>query len=203
MGAAHDAARTLDREDPIRAVLDAELLLLEQRPDLVLDRLSGSVDRTGPRLQAAGDVIGACAAVMEGDAEVAETAMRRFLAAGAVDGLTSPFILIPAGHPPELLELAARIGADDRMVSELAALPAPFDLTGSRVALTPRESEVLGALRTDASQARIAADLGVSANTVKSQTRTLYRKLGASTREEALRAAYLQGLLEATPEWGG
>ncbi|HEY4224741.1 MAG TPA: LuxR C-terminal-related transcriptional regulator [Pseudolysinimonas sp.] len=203
MGAAHDAARTLDREDPIRAVLEAELLLLEQRPDLVLDRLSGSVDGAAPRLRAASDVLSACAAVMAGDAEVAETAMRRFLAAGAVDGLTSPFILIPAGHRHELLELAARIGADDRTISELAAMPAPFDLTGSRVVLTPRESEVLGALRRDVSQARIAADLGVSANTVKSQTRTLYRKLGASTREEALRAAYLQGLLEATPEWGG
>jgi LuxR family maltose regulon positive regulatory protein len=202
-GAAHDALRILDRDDAIRAVLEAELLLLDQRPDLVGERLARVGDLRGPRLQSAGDVLGACAAALTGDDDVADAAMRRFLASGTVDGVRSPFVLIPAAHRPALLALAERIGADAGTIAELSALPAPFEATGARAVLTPRESEVLDALRTDASQARIAAGLGVSTNTVKSQTRTLYRKLGASTREEALRAAYLQGLLELSPERGG
>ena len=43
----------------------------------------------------------------------------------------------------------------------------------------------------------IAARLHVSANTVKSQRRSLYRKLGASTREEALAIATGHGLITA------
>ena len=203
LGAAHDAMRALERDDPIRAVLEAELLLLDQRPDLVIERLRRAGDLPGPRLRAAAAVLDACASSLTGDDDVAELAMRRFIAAGAVDGVRSPFVLIPAGHRPGLLAVAERIGVDAATVAELAALPAPFEATGARAVLTPREAEVLRALRGDASQTRIAADLGVSANTVKSQTRSLYRKLGASTREEAIRAAYLQGLLEPSPERGG
>lgn len=203
LGAAHDALRAMDRDDATRAVLEAEILLLEQRPDLVRERLARSGDLPGPRLRAAADVLMACATMLIGDEDSAEVAMRRFMAAGAVDGVLSPFILIPEEHRTGLLAIAERLGAQSATIDRLAALPAPFAATGSRVVLTPRESEVLEALRGDASQARIAASLGVSTNTVKSQTRTLYRKLGASTREDALRAAYLQGLVDASPEWGG
>jgi LuxR family maltose regulon positive regulatory protein len=198
LGAAHDALKTLDRDDSIRALLEAAILLLEQRPDLVRERIARLGDLPGPRLQSAADVLMACASVLTGDEQVAEIALRRFLAADAIDGMQSSFILIPDTHRAPLLALAERLGADVETIARLAALPAPFSATGARVVLTPREGEVLAALRTDASQARIAASLGVSANTVKSQTRTLYRKLGAASREDALRAAYLQGLLDAS-----
>jgi LuxR family maltose regulon positive regulatory protein len=42
----------------------------------------------------------------------------------------------------------------------------------------------------------IAARLYVSRNTVKSQLRTVYRKLGVSSREAALTRAAVLGLLE-------
>lgn len=203
MGAANDDLREFPRDDGIRAVLEATILLLEQRPDLVAGRLARAGQLPGPRLQACADILTACAASLTDDDDIAEAAMRRFVAAVAVDGVQSPFVLIPEGYRPQLLAIARRIGVDAETIARLAALPAPFMATAPRVVLTAREAEVLAALRSGLSQAQIAARLGVSANTVKSQLRTLYRKLGVSTRGEALRAAYLQGLHEVSPERGG
>lgn len=61
--------------------------------------------------------------------------------------------------------------------------------------LTPRERAVLQLLATDLTRAQIAETLFVSENTVKSQQRTLFRKLGATTRVQALLAAHRFGLL--------
>src|SRR5690606_26889251 len=55
--------------------------------------------------------------------------------------------------------------------------------------LGPREVEVSAALRHSAGPAGVAAALGVSVNTAKTHVRSVYRKLGASGREEALRLA--------------
>jgi LuxR family maltose regulon positive regulatory protein len=55
--------------------------------------------------------------------------------------------------------------------------------------LTRRETAVLGALLEHPSHAAIAAQLNVSVNTVKSQLRSIYRKLGVSTRDEAIAVA--------------
>lgn len=203
LGAAHEELRGLDRGDPVAAVLEAEVLLLEQRPELAADRLARAGELPGPRLQAAADVLVATISSLAADDEVAERALRRFLAAGAVHGVSSPLVLIPAAYRGALFELGERLGASEETLEHLRALPAPFEATGTRVVLTRRETELLARLRTDASQAVIAASLGVSPNTVKSHLRTLYRKLGASTREEALRAAYLQGLAGLSPERGG
>ncbi|MBX3314077.1 MAG: response regulator transcription factor [Actinobacteria bacterium] len=61
--------------------------------------------------------------------------------------------------------------------------------------LTEREVAVLRHLPTSLSQREIAAELYVSVNTVKSHTRGLYRKLGASSRDDAVRRARELGLL--------
>ena len=58
--------------------------------------------------------------------------------------------------------------------------------------LTETELAVLGLLRTPRSQRAIAEELSVSVNTVKTHTSSIYRKLGVSSREDALtRAAEL------------
>ena len=64
-----------------------------------------------------------------------------------------------------------------------------------RVILTPREEVILHALAATGSIAEIAARNFVSTNTVKSQIRSLYRKLEVSDREAALTEASLRGLL--------
>ena len=56
-------------------------------------------------------------------------------------------------------------------------------------ALSDAELGVLRLLRTELSQREIGAELFVSVNTVKSHTRSIYRKLGVATREEAVRRA--------------
>ena len=61
--------------------------------------------------------------------------------------------------------------------------------------LTDREHAVLTALAGDATQREIAASLYLSINTVKGYTKILYRKLGVSTRQEAVRQARALGLL--------
>lgn len=55
--------------------------------------------------------------------------------------------------------------------------------------LTERELAVLDGLLRTSSVAGIASELVVSVNTVKTQLRTLYRKLGVSTRDEAIAVA--------------
>ena len=54
------------------------------------------------------------------------------------------------------------------------------------IELTRREHDILGLLESRLSQRDIGATLGISRNTVKSYTQTLYRKLGVSSREEAV-----------------
>lgn len=55
-----------------------------------------------------------------------------------------------------------------------------------RIALTPRETEVIAELRIGHSNKVIALNLGMSENTVKMHIQHLMRKLGARTRTEAV-----------------
>jgi LuxR family maltose regulon positive regulatory protein len=61
--------------------------------------------------------------------------------------------------------------------------------------LTERELIVLDGLMRNGSPTRIAADLVVSVNTVKTQLRSIYRKLGVSNRDEAIAVALDRHLL--------
>ena len=61
--------------------------------------------------------------------------------------------------------------------------------------LTEGETRVLRYLPTHLSAAAIAADLYLSANTVRTHLRHLYRKLGAHSRQEAVQRARAIGLL--------
>jgi LuxR family transcriptional regulator, maltose regulon positive regulatory protein len=61
---------------------------------------------------------------------------------------------------------------------------------------TPAELAILRLLTTDLSQRQIAHELFLSFNTVKTHVRNLYRKLGTSTRADAVRRATEVGLLE-------
>ncbi|WP_264028913.1 helix-turn-helix domain-containing protein [Cellulosimicrobium sp. SH8] len=74
-------------------------------------------------------------------------------------------------------------------------LAAPSELIGTPIApLTRRERVVLSNLSEDVTLEQIATKLFVTRNTVKSQVRSLYRKLGVSTRAEAVAWARAAGL---------
>jgi LuxR family maltose regulon positive regulatory protein len=64
---------------------------------------------------------------------------------------------------------------------------------------SPAELAVLRLLATDLSQREIGQRLFLSLNTVKSHTKGLYRKLGASSREEAVATASALGYLDGEP----
>ncbi len=68
---------------------------------------------------------------------------------------------------------------------ETAEVPQPWTYRPP-VRLTRREREVLRLLASSATSAEIAVALHLSDNTVKTHLRTLYTKLGAHTREEAV-----------------
>jgi LuxR family maltose regulon positive regulatory protein len=89
-----------------------------------------------------------------------------------VSGCASP------GALPALL-----VGAEERLGR---GAPARSPEPGPQQPLTPRERSVLRLLHSDLSLREIAAELFVSHNTVKSQTRAIYRKLGVATRAEAV-----------------
>jgi LuxR family maltose regulon positive regulatory protein len=87
------------------------------------------------------------------------------------------------------------------LVGEAAALRA--QLSGQRdagrpgaSALTAAELRVLPMLPTHLSSAEIAAELFVSPHTIRSQQASLYRKLGVSTRSQAVDRARQLGLLD-------
>lgn len=63
-----------------------------------------------------------------------------------------------------------------------------------RARLTERESIVLAHLDEETTLDEIATRLFVTRNTVKSQVRSVYRKLGVSTRAEAVEKARVLGL---------
>lgn len=196
-GAAHTALRALDRGDPLAPVLGAGLLLLEQRPDLAVETLARTSSDAGPRLAAAADLLLAAASLELGDRPRAESALRRFTAISEVHGIASPLVLLAPGPRDAVLGLADELGVAAATLDLWRGMPSPFRPSATRVTLTRREIDVLAQLRTTGSLPEVAAALNVSSNTVKTQVRTMYRKLGVSTREDALRVAYLQGLLDA------
>jgi LuxR family transcriptional regulator, maltose regulon positive regulatory protein len=61
--------------------------------------------------------------------------------------------------------------------------------------LSERELTVLRLLPSALSQREIGNELYVSLNTVKTHTRSIFRKLGVSTRDEAVARARQAGLL--------
>jgi LuxR family transcriptional regulator of spore coat protein len=86
------------------------------------------------------------------------------------------------------------------MSTALHARPSRVEL-----ALTERERVVLARLGDDRTLRQIAAELYVTRNTIKSQVRSVYRKLGVTCRAEAVERARERGLGVATsgPPTGG
>ncbi len=76
---------------------------------------------------------------------------------------------------------------DEMATISMARMPAA-------AALTKRERVVLAHLTEDATLEDIARNLYVTRNTVKSQVSSAYRKLGVTTRVDAIRAARELGL---------
>jgi len=99
--------------------------------------------------------------------------------------------------PPSDLERVRRALADSGRSDIAQDLPARSLLLHGEdeASLTEREAVVLGELVRTSSIKAVASTLYVSSNTVKSQVRSLYRKLGVTNREDAIAVARGRGLL--------
>jgi LuxR family maltose regulon positive regulatory protein len=93
-----------------------------------------------------------------------------------------------------LVPQLGRLGRLDPFVEEVleAIPPAPAGVTAE---LTPREVQLLRELPSLATIEEIAGSLYVSVNTVKTHLRNVYRKLGVTSRRDAVIAARERGLL--------
>lgn len=109
-------------------------------------------------------------------------------------GLLATFALFPRD---EMLDLCRQTGTDPRDLG-LADGPAGTRRTRTSVPivlLTKRERAVLFGLAAGESPIAIAAEHGVSVNTVRTQIRKVYRKLDATSRASALARAGRLGLI--------
>lgn len=106
---------------------------------------------------------------------------------------------IVVDEAPDLVERLRQLADEHRDLSPLlaaieafgdAAAPGP----GADV-LTERESSVLRYLMSSLTISEIAGELDISVNTLKTHVRSLYRKLGARSRPEAVAAGRRAGLL--------
>ncbi len=98
----------------------------------------------------------------------------------------------------EEAEPHVRAATGARVLSEMLARAqedAAAPVGDGRWPLTPAELRLLYQLPTHHSFREIAAQLYVSTNTVKSQARSIYRKLGVSSRAEAVAVAQAAGLI--------
>jgi LuxR family transcriptional regulator, maltose regulon positive regulatory protein len=134
-----------------------------------------------------------------GDPGAVRRALERALDFAVADTMLFPFLVQPE---PGLLDYQARHRAAAALISEAVDLlvPAgrlapPGELTRPGELLTKGETRVLRYLPSHLSAREIAGELYVSANTVKTHQRHLYRKLDARNRAQAVERARALGLL--------
>jgi DNA-binding CsgD family transcriptional regulator len=131
------------------------------------------------------------------------------LADGAISGAGLPAVILgsadvtqagvlPRDASPEQIDAALRAVAAGLTVRP-GEVPRPsFDalLEPEQNLLTPREVEVLAAIGNGLSNKAIARQLGISQHTVKFHVESLLRKLGATSRAEAVHKGLRQRLIE-------
>jgi LuxR family maltose regulon positive regulatory protein len=127
------------------------------------------------------------------DPESGRAALEAALARAEALGVARPFAL--AGPwTQELLRTWAPLDGKGAFAAQVAAARAAV-VPDVAVPLSEREMAVLALLPSLLSAREIAAEFTVSVNTVKSHIRSIYAKLGVSTRREAVRHAQDRGLV--------
>lgn len=119
----------------------------------------------------------------DGDYRAAHEVLERALDAAAPERIRRPF-LEPDPALVDLLGEHGRWGSNHMaFLADLRVPPRAIDN------LTDREQQILGYLRTAMTMTEIAAELSLSVNTIKTHTRSLYRKLGVQNRRDAVASA--------------
>jgi DNA-binding NarL/FixJ family response regulator len=115
----------------------------------------------------------------------------------ALDSGVSAFVAKTAPLPEVLCAIRhAAVAASSFTASGLAMAVARRRATQDRLALSPREREVLRLLHDGLSVPAIASEMFISVSTAKTYVARLYEKLGAANRAQALMAAMHHGLIQ-------
>jgi len=106
--------------------------------------------------------------------------------------------LLPRDIAPEQIDAALRAVAAGLVVRTREKPRPSFDAIGEGEPplLTPREIEVLAAIGNGSSNKAVARRLGISQHTVKFHVESLFRKLGAASRAEAVHKGLSRRLIE-------
>ena len=117
----------------------------------------------------------------------------RHLSAAATIAYELGMLRALSGRSEEVVVLAHRVAqrahepAVAALVAAAAAAPSVTTSAAAVPALSPGERELLVHLATSEGHRELAADLGISVNTLKTRLRRLYAKLGVHDRAAALR----------------
>jgi LuxR family maltose regulon positive regulatory protein len=134
-----------------------------------------------------------------GNRRAADHSLQRAVNLAKPEGYVRVFL----DEPAQTAELLGSLGMEDadsfvqtlRTEYSLRNQPQPPSTTLVIEPLTDRERELLGYLPCHLSQSEIGRQMFISANTVKTHMKGLYRKLGASSRSQAVSIASRCGLL--------
>lgn len=182
---------------PALRVALARLALLAGRPDTALEHANDFAwTRTASnRHQVSMLLINAVARHRLDHHTLAAQALHRAVTAARRHHCLSPFTTVPRS---DLRAIARHLPPATSTILDLPALheapdlfPASIDL----IELTARERLILGRIADGVRVTHIADELYISTNTVKTHLRSLYRKLNADSRDQAIAHAKANGLL--------
>ncbi len=187
---------------PARDVARARVWLAQGDTDRVVRALAvDTAARAGSRIRAERLALVAAALALDekdaGNDEVTAALLR--LQALLLDRkLRLPVVLLPGRALDAMRRRVSAGGFDASFVQLLdhARARTVIDAQQAGPRLTRRELTVARELTASDTVTEIAAALSVSPNTIKSQLRAVYRKLGVSNREDALRALAARGLTD-------
>ena len=200
-------ARTTAGAD--RAVALARAALVRGDPDAALGLLqqTDAAAPSGSRLRAEHAALTAASLSLlreSGGAQDAVDALRRLHALLDDRGLAMPLALVPAAGLEAMARVAGEAGLDPAFTGLLSRAASLRVLAARTVRprLTEREAVIARELASARTVPQIAARLSVSPNTIKTQLRSLYRKLGVSTRTDAVRALAASGVVPPDQDEG-
>lgn len=149
-----------------------------------------------PRLESLIGLLDAAALLESGERDSARSILTRVGGTLSAHGMTLPLVALGARAGGAVIEFGRRAriafftdlpdGVERAVARSFASISIPD--------LTPRERQVLDALLANSNYQEIADALHVSKDTVKTQLRAVYRKLGVNSREAAIAAAIRTGL---------
>ncbi|MDP3949117.1 MAG: LuxR C-terminal-related transcriptional regulator [Microbacterium sp.] len=196
-GARRVAARSAKHSAPCRIALARAELALGRVASAAMHAQQVLSASPTPRNSLDAELLLACCALRMGHRRDAEAVVMRVAEIIRSTGLRAPLRTVASSERGSLDELLLAQGFSQPIIDMVAADAPPGPTHAVRAnTLTRRERAVLVALAKTGSLDEIAALLFVSRNTVKSQLRTVYRKLEVSSRDAALTRSAVLGLID-------